>query len=98
MWLHTIGLIVTLALGFLLVPLAAIAQPLAKVSRIGLLWDGSSTAAGYANRIDAFRQGLRELGYVEGQHFVMEFRFAEGRSDRYPALVAELVQLPVDIM
>ena len=49
-------------------------------------------------RTEAFRQGLRELGYVEGKNIVIEWRYAEGKLDRLPALVAELVRLKVDII
>ena len=49
-------------------------------------------------RIEAFRQGLRELGYVEGKNIVIEWRYAEGKLDRLPALAAELVRLKVDII
>jgi putative ABC transport system substrate-binding protein len=74
---------------------SAWAQQPAKVPRIGILI-GSSASANAA-RIEAFRQGLRELGYVEGKNFVIEFRSAEGKIDRFPELAAELVRLKVDI-
>src|SRR5215468_1892789 len=80
--------------GLLAAPLAAGAQPTKKVSRIGLLGGGS--AAAIAGRIDAFRQGLRDLGYVEGRNIVIEQMWAEGKLDRLPALAAELVRLKVD--
>ena len=54
--------------------------------------------SGHAARIEAFRQGLRELGYVEGKNIVIEWRYAEGKLDRLPALAAELVQLKVDLI
>ena len=72
------------------------AQQPTKIPRIGRL-SGSSISANPA-RIEAFRQGLRELGYVEGKNIVIERRFAEGKLDRLPALAAELVRLKVDII
>jgi putative ABC transport system substrate-binding protein len=72
------------------------AQPAKKVPRIGFLSQVSSSAI--ATRIEAFRQGLRELGYVEGQNIVMEWRHAEGKADRLRELAAELVHLQVDII
>jgi putative ABC transport system substrate-binding protein len=70
------------------------AQQLAKMPRIGYL-SGSPASP---ERIDAFRQGLRELGYVEGKNIIIERRSAEGKVDRLPALVAELLRLKVDII
>ena len=67
------------------------AQQLKKVPRIGYLI-GTSLSTNAA-RIEAFRQGLRELGYVEGKNIVIEWRFAEGKRDRGTALAAELVPL-----
>src|SRR5262245_33583905 len=67
-----------------------------KVPRIGVLAPGSPVSD--SPRIDPFRQGLRELGYTEGQDIVIELRFAEGKSERLPALVAELIQLKVDVI
>ena len=78
---------------FLVAPLAAEAQP-GKIWRIGYL---DSAAAENPPRV-AFRQRLRELGYVEGQNVTFEIRSAEGRLDRFPALAAELVRLNVDII
>ena len=80
-----------LALAALLAPPAA-AQPGGKIPRIGLLVPTSAT------RTAAFRQGLRELGYVEGQNIVIESRYAEGDADRLPNLAASLVGLNVDVM
>ncbi len=77
-------------------PLAADAQQAANVARIGFLSPPSPADA--ALRLDAFRQGLRELGYVEGQTIAIEYRFAEGRPERLPALAAELVRLQVDVI
>ena len=92
MWL--IGLF--LALGVVLGPLGAEAQPSGKVWRIGLL-ETTSPTLNVAN-LSAFRQGLRELGYVEGQNFVIEYRSADGRPERFPALATELVSLKVDVI
>jgi len=75
-------------------PLTAEAQPSAKIPRIGILV--ISTAQGRG--IEALRQGLRDLGYVEGQNIVIEYRRGEGKVDRLPALAAELVTLQVDCM
>src|SRR5262245_2595580 len=72
------------------------AQQPKKVPRIGYLAPGSPSSD--SPRIDPFRQGLRELGYTEGQDIVIELRFAEGKSERLPALVAELIQLKVDVI
>ena len=72
------------------------AQQPTKVPRIGYLTAASLSAI--AERTEAFRQGLRELGYVEGKNIVIEWRFSEGKADRLPALAAELVRLKVDII
>ena len=77
-------------------PLAARAQQSAGKVRIGFL--GSATAAGSAKAIDQLRTGLRELGYVEGQNVVIEFRWADERYDRLPRLVRELIATPVDLL
>jgi len=90
------GLVVTLALGILAAPLAAEAQQAGKVYRIGFL--GIVPPSDTSPRQNAFRQGLRELGWVEGQNIVIEYRFSEGRLDRLPELAAELVRLKVDII
>ena len=74
----------------------AAAQQPAKIPRIGYLAPASLSAL--AARTEAFRQGLRELGYVEGKNIVIEWRSAEGKLDRLPALAAELVRLKVDVI
>jgi putative tryptophan/tyrosine transport system substrate-binding protein len=89
---RTIGLLATLALGLLLAPLTSDAQVRAKIPRLGFLGD---TPGPYA---ESFHQGLRELGYVDGQNITVESRWAEGQDDRLRAFAAELVQLPVDII
>jgi ABC-type uncharacterized transport system substrate-binding protein len=93
---RTIALLITLTLAILVAPLAADAQLVGKVYRIGLLIPGS--ASGFASRIEAFRHGLRDLGYVEDRNIAIESRFADGQADRLPTLVADLVRLPVDAM
>jgi putative ABC transport system substrate-binding protein len=72
------------------------AQQPTKVPRIGFL--GVPSPSANSARNEAFRQGLREHGYVEGKNIVMEWRFAEGKLDRVPALAAELVRLKVDVI
>jgi putative ABC transport system substrate-binding protein len=90
-----LAIILTIAL--LAAPLAADARPAGKrVPRIGYL-DGAPRS-GNSARIEAFRQGLRELGYVEGQDIAFEWRYAEGKADRLPGLAAELVRLKVDVI
>jgi putative ABC transport system substrate-binding protein len=90
-------LLVTLALGFVVASLAADAPPPTKVYRVGWLRTGSP-AAGADPSGEVLRQRLRELGYVEGRNLAIAERFAEGREERLPALAAELVQLPVDML
>jgi ABC-type uncharacterized transport system substrate-binding protein len=96
MWCRTVGGIVTLMLSLLTTPLTSQTQPAAHVPRLGLLMPGS--ASGYAPRLEAFRHGLRDLGYVEGRTITLEYRFAEGQAARLPALAEELVRLPVDVL
>ena len=72
------------------------AQQPVKIPRIGYL--NASSASSASSRVEAFRRGLRELGYVEGKNVVIEYRFAEGNLDRLRQLTAELVQLKVDII
>jgi ABC-type uncharacterized transport system substrate-binding protein len=75
-------------------PLAAGAQQAGKKYRVASL--GATSPSGYASQMEAFRGGLRDLGYVEGQHFVIEFRWAQGKYERFPELAAELVRLKPD--
>src|SRR6202158_5108944 len=79
----------------LAVPLAAQAQPAGNVSRIGFLFYG---APGSSPELDAFRKGLRDLGYIEGQNITIEYRFANGRAGRLSELAAELVRLQLDVI
>jgi len=84
-----------LTLGTLTAPLTAEAQQAGKVPRIGFLFYGSP---GPSPELDAFRQGLRELGCIEGQNIAIEVRFASGRVERLPELAAELVRLKPDVI
>ena len=81
-----------LGAGALAGPLAAFGQT--RVWRVGFLAAGSASTRYY----NGFRQGMRELGYVEGTHFIIESRFANGKTERLPALAAELVGLKVDVI
>ena len=76
----------------------AAAQPAGKVPRIGYLSPGFATDPMRARFLEAFRQGLRELGYVEGQNIAIESRWAEGVYDPLPALAADLVRSKVDVI
>jgi len=88
--------IVTLIIAFAMCGAVATAQQSTKIARIGYLT--GATPVGQAARVEAFRQGLRELGYVEGKNIVVEYRYAEEKLDRLPALAAELVRLKVDVI
>jgi putative tryptophan/tyrosine transport system substrate-binding protein len=88
----TVALVVT----FAMCGAMAQAQQLPKVSRIGFVSTPPSSAI--TARIEAFRQGLRELGYVEGRNIVVEYRHAEGKLDRLPTLATELVRLKLDVI
>lgn len=72
------------------------AQPAKKVLRIGLL--SATRPSPMPPAIEALRQGLRELGYIEGQNIIVEYRWADGKDDRYAPLAAELVSLGVDVI
>jgi putative ABC transport system substrate-binding protein len=96
MWCSTVVVLVTLTLSLLMTLRAAEAQPVKKVYRIGILQP--ATAAEASGFMEVFRQGLRDLGWVEGQHFVREYRYADGTLDRLPDSAAELVRLPVALI
>jgi putative ABC transport system substrate-binding protein len=83
-------------LAFLAAPFVAQAQQPSKVLRIGFL--GTDSLAGTANRLEAFRQGLRDLGYVEGRNITIEYRWADGKVERFPDFAADLVGLKVDVI
>jgi putative ABC transport system substrate-binding protein len=74
---------------------AAHAQPVGKVARLGFLWD---TPAVWPHALAAFREGLHDLGWIEGQNLAIEYRWAEGRFDRLPGMVEELIRLKVDLI
>jgi putative tryptophan/tyrosine transport system substrate-binding protein len=85
------------AAALLAASLVAVGQRSGQVPRIGYIGNGNPTAPA-SPQLEAFRQGLRELGYIEGQTVTIEYRWAEGDADRLPALAAELVQLKVDVI
>jgi putative tryptophan/tyrosine transport system substrate-binding protein len=97
MWYRAVARVVTLALSFLAAPFEADAQPSAKIATIGYL-SIAGGAPGGAPLAESFRQGLQDLGYVEGKTIAIVYRSAEGKPERLPALAAELVQLPVDVL
>jgi len=97
MGLSTVGIIVILALSILVAPFTSEAQQATKVHRIGWLNAGSPTS-GPDPRLDTFRQGLRDLGYVECENLIIEHRYAEGSDERLRDLAAELVRLPVEVI
>jgi len=90
--------IITFVLGTMLLAISflAEAQQPKKLPRIGFL--GAVSPSTISDRVEAFRQGLRELGYVDGKNIVIEYRWAEGKLGRLPVLAAELVRLKVDII
>jgi putative tryptophan/tyrosine transport system substrate-binding protein len=92
-----IALLITLALGLLVTPLAAEAQRPANVRRIGVLVPAEPPSPEEPN-IAAFRQALREHGYLEGQTVAVEYRYAHGEAERYRDLAIELVRLPMDVL
>jgi putative tryptophan/tyrosine transport system substrate-binding protein len=99
MRLSTRWLIITLVLGVLVAPLVTDAQPRGHIPVVGVLRPGDlSFDSAPKSPFNAFRQGLRELGYVEGQTIRLEYRSAEWQWDRLSALAAELVQLQPDVI
>jgi len=89
-------LVFVVATVFLTTGSLAKAQQRGKVPRIGFL--GNSTAALEENLVGPFREGLRDLSYVEGQNILIEYRWAEGKYERFPALIAELIASKVDVI
>jgi putative ABC transport system substrate-binding protein len=98
--MKTIMLIITLALGLLIATLPAGAQPRVKIPMVGVLSPELSPTAAGALRfvLEAFRQGLHDLGYVEGQTIRLEYRFADWQWDRLPDIAAELVRLQPEVI
>jgi putative tryptophan/tyrosine transport system substrate-binding protein len=97
MWYGAAGCLVTLTLSLLAAPLAAAAPATrARIAFLGLT--PAPPASALPPMVAAFRQGLRELGRVEGQNLAIEWRWAEGSLERFATLVDEVVQLPVDVM
>ena len=96
MWSSAVGCLVTFTLSLLAVPPLATAQPQGKLPRIGVLEPGLSQPP--TPCLQAFQQGLRDLGYVEGHTIHLAYRHAEDHVDRLPALLAELVQLAPDVI
>jgi ABC-type uncharacterized transport system substrate-binding protein len=97
MWRSAVGAIIMLTLRLLAAPLAVEAQPAGQApARIGFISNADPQLA--APFIEAFRQGLRDLGWIEGQNVSIEYRWAEGKADRHPGLAADLVRLKVDVI
>jgi ABC-type uncharacterized transport system substrate-binding protein len=96
MRLSAIGLIVTFGIGLLVPPLVVAAPQPGKVYRIGFIGTGSPPPP--SAPLEALRQGLRDLGWIEGQNISIEYRWAEGKADRVPGFAAELVRLQVDVI
>src|ERR1700682_530459 len=90
------AVVALIALGAAAGSRASLAQPQGKIWRVGFLWPGPASLS--SQNADAFLRGMRELGYVEGTNLVIEWRFADGKLERLPALAAELVQLKVDVI
>jgi putative ABC transport system substrate-binding protein len=84
------------SVAILAVPLRADAEQEQKIPRIGVFAPTVPATGGHL--VDAFRQGLRELGYVEGKTFVLEVRYGEGKSERFPELARELISRKVDVI
>jgi putative ABC transport system substrate-binding protein len=97
-WCSTVGCIVTLFLSLLAAPHVADAQQRGKVPQLGWLAGRSRADATATPNVEAFLDGLREHGWIEGHTIAIAFRSPEGRVERYPDLVAELVRLPVDVL
>jgi putative tryptophan/tyrosine transport system substrate-binding protein len=96
MWRRTVGCLITLVLGIAVALPSTEAQQQGKIPRVGVLDPGPRQRPSPC--LPAFQQGMRDLGYVEGQHILFEYRYAEGQPDRLPALATELVRLAPDVI
>jgi putative ABC transport system substrate-binding protein len=88
--------LVTVLLALLIVSAGAGAQPAARTARVGILWNEPDNAG--AHNLRAFREGLKDVGWVEGRNLVLEYRYAEGKYERLPELAGQLVRLHVDVI
>ena len=96
--MHRRVLLVGTVVGLLAWPLRGIAQPAGRVARIGFIGGTAPDPITLRNFVEPLRQGLRELGHVEGQNYAIEFRWAEGKQERFPELLAELIALAPDVL
>jgi putative ABC transport system substrate-binding protein len=96
MWYSTVGFLVALTLSCLAAPLVPTAQPRGQLPRVGVLEPGPQQRP--APCLPAFQQGLRDLGYVEGQTIALEYQYADNQSDRLPALATALVRRTPDVI
>jgi putative ABC transport system substrate-binding protein len=96
MWCSAVGVIVMLTLSLFVAPLAAEAQSPRQAHRMGFLWNSSPSLTPHL--LEAFRHGLSERGYVEGKHFTIESRYAEGNPALLPGLAAEVIGLQVEVI
>src|SRR5262245_5528433 len=96
--MRRIGLVVVLALSFMLAALAVEAQEARKGYRVGILSPGRPAIPPTSSYLDVFRQSLADSGYFEGTNVSFEYRWSEGDFDRIPGLASELVRLGVDVL
>ena len=96
--MRVIGLAVVFTIGLFAAPPASEGQQAGEIPRVGYINPGYSSDQVRLRRFEAFRQGLRDLGYVEGRNIAIDSRWAEGKDDRYPTLAADLVRLKVDVI
>jgi putative tryptophan/tyrosine transport system substrate-binding protein len=92
------GFLALLVLGILVAPLVSEAQPRAKIPQVGFLHHSRQADERQLRRLEAFRHGLGDLGYVEGQSILLEVRWSEGHLDRLAELAADLVRHQVDVL